>query len=274
MEINFTGSETPSDIVRAAIEWFLQKPNSIGVTIFYEHSIPKMKYEVQAGNVECVCVYRLDKMLESFYIDAARILAENVRVGFVSKGERAILLPYVAFSGMTTMLTHLVVLQAEIFLQTVEDTRMITAGMFLHSLVSRNNPQASLSRPASKVIQGWIDDLVAALVKKKRDYLVGFMNTQRLLHIPTSVGRPPGSTKSAEKKAQDKAEFESKIEQAVRALFHTLSRKPFKYEVAEALGIGGRSSKGSDSRINSFNNKLTRLGIDYPAIIERLNLHE
>ena len=111
-------------------------------------------------------------------------------------------------------------------------------------------------------------------MKKKRDFLVKFANSQPLMNIPTKAGRPLGTTKPEEKKAEEKAEFESKLEETIKALYHTLGRVPFKYEVAEALNIGGQSAKGSDSRINSLNNKLKRLDIDYPALISRLNLHE
>ncbi len=119
-----------------------------------------------------------------------------------------------------------------------------------------------------------IDKAVKRVSDKKQGMLVYYLSHLPFILAKSKVGRPSGSKKPERKKKQDKAEFESKIEKTVRALFHTLGRKPFKYEVAEALGIGGLSSTGSDSRINSFNNKLTRLGIDYPAMIKRLNLHE
>jgi hypothetical protein len=270
-DITFTGSETPSEIANAAIEWFLREPNSIGISIFYEDSIPKMKYELQAGPVECVCVYRLDKMLESFYSDAAQILDENVSAGFVTSGQRAILLPYIAFSGMTVILTHLVVLQAGIFLQTAEDARMLTAGLFLHSLVSQNNPQASLSRPASKVIQKWIDKLVATVTKKKRDYLVGFMNSQRLLQIPTSVGRPPGTKKPEQKKREDAALFAEEVEAAIRKLYIAGGKVPTKTAVAKYLRIGGMSPAGSNTSLGTFRAKLKRLSLDYNEIAEKVN---
>jgi hypothetical protein len=175
---------------------------------------------------------------------------------------------------MTNILQRLLILQAQVFLETADEAKLTVSAMFLHSLVSQSKHKTSLGRSASKVIQGWIDDAVAATMKRKRDFLVGYMNTHPLLHIPTGVGRPKGSTKSEEKKHRDKAEFENKIEQAIKDLYAKTGKIPTKTAVAEALGIGGINPKGTDSRINSFNNKLARLGIDYPAIIKRLNLHE
>jgi len=266
----FTGSESPADIARAAIEWFSRKPNSPSVTIFYENSIPKMKYEFQGGDIDCVCVFRLDKMLESFYSDAERIFAENVRVGFVNSIEQAILLPYIAFSGMTTMLNRLVGLQAELFLETFEETTMLTAGTFLHSLVAQSSRKSSLGRPASKVIQKWINGLVAASIKKKRDFLVGFMNTQPLLNIPTSAGRPTGSTKSEAQTRKDAAEFEQKIEDAIRELYSETGKPPTKTDVARFLKPGVNPKTGTDSRLSVFTKKCKHLKIDFDAIVTRV----
>jgi hypothetical protein len=270
----FTGSESPADVARAAIEWFAQQPHDADFTIFYDNSIPKMRYKFDADWVEFECVYRLDRMLESFYSDAEQIFDQNAKANFIEAELRPILVPVIAFAGMTAILSRVLILQGQMFLEMFDEIRVTTSGMFLHSLVTQSPHRASLSRGASKVIQDWIDKAVEIAMKKKRDFLVGYMNIHPLINIPTGVGRPKGSRKSEEKKAKEKAEFESTIQQTVKTLFYSLGREPFKYEVAEALGIGGINPKGTDSRINSFNNKLARLGIDYPAIISRLNLHE
>jgi hypothetical protein len=96
-----------------------------------------------------------------------------------------------------------------------------------------------------------------------------------LLRIPTKAGRPLGATKPKEKKAEEVVQFERKIEETVRALFAATGKVPTKTAVAEALGMGGVNRQtGSDSRLNSLNNKLRTLRIDYAAIIQRLRLHE
>jgi hypothetical protein len=268
-DLTFTGSETANDIARVAIEWFSRKPNSPSVTIFYENSIPKLKYEFQGGDVECVCIFRLDKMLESFYSDAEQIFAENVRAGYINATERSILLPYIAFSGMTAMIIRLIGLQAELFIETFEDTAMITAGAVLHSLVAQSEHKASLSRPASKIIQGWIDERVAASMKKKRDFLVGFMNTQPFLHIPTGAGRPPGSKKPEEQKAREAIEFAQQVQEVIARLRFEKGEKPTKTAVAKALGLGGLSLKtGVDSSLGVFNKKLKRLKLDYDELAD------
>jgi hypothetical protein len=95
----FNGSESAADIARATIEWFAQQPHAAGYTIFYENSIPKMRYEFDGGWVEFVCVYRLDELLESFYVEAERIFDEHVRINLVEAELRGLLIPYIGHRG-------------------------------------------------------------------------------------------------------------------------------------------------------------------------------
>jgi hypothetical protein len=265
----FDGSESAADIAKAAIDWFAQQPHQANFTVFYEGSIPKMKYELQAGDVDFVCVYRLDKILEAFYPDAERIIDANARAGYIEAELRGILLPYIAFGGMTTILSRLLILQAQIFLEVADEAKLTTAGVFLHSMVTQSAHKASLGRAASKVIQRWINDAVSATMKKKRDFLVGYMNTNRLLHIPTGAGRPPGTTKPEEQKAREAIEFAQQVQEVIARLRFEKSEKPTKTAVAKALGLGGLSLKtGVDSSLGVFNKKLKRLKLDYDELAD------
>lgn len=73
------------------------------------------------------------------------------------------------------------------------------------------------------------------------------------------------------KRNQEAAEFEKRIERAIRKLFTATGKRkmPTKTRVAEELGIGGEGT-----RLNAFNNKLRRDGIDYAAIAARVKLHK
>jgi hypothetical protein len=78
--------------------------------------------------------------------------------------------------------------------------------------------------------------------------------------MPSSrAGRPLGSKKPDEKKAQDAAEFEQKIEEAIRALRSTTGTMPRKTAVAKYVRIGGMSPAGSNTSLGTFNAKLKRL---------------
>jgi hypothetical protein len=87
----------------------------------------------------------------------------------------------------------------------------------------------------------------------------------------TSKGRPLGSTKSPEEKAQAAAEFKKKVEDAIRRLRSESGMFPTKTAVAKELGIGGLSPRtGTDSSLTSFNNKLKRLELDYNEIVDEI----
>jgi len=108
-EHEFTGSESPADIVKAAIESFARQPHPAHYTVFYENSIPKLKYEFQGGDIDFACIYRLDLMLASFYPEAERIFDEANAAGFVETSLREYLVPVIAFVGMTNMLNRLLI---------------------------------------------------------------------------------------------------------------------------------------------------------------------
>lgn len=165
------------------------------------------------------------------------------------------------------------------FLESEDEARFIAKTILIQSLTkiySKPEKQDAAGRSLSLATRETLDEVIEAAVKRRRDDLAGFLNQLPLLIVPMGEGRPPGSKKPLEKKQREKAEFEKKIEETIRALFETNGNKmPTKTAVAEALGVGGVSPRrGGDSRLNSFNNKLNRLEIDYAAIIQRLDLHE
>jgi hypothetical protein len=266
----FDGSESPAEIAKAAIEWFSKQPHEAGFTILYKDSIPLMRYELDVGDVGFVCLYRLDMMLEAFYEDAEKIFDENVKIIPIEPELRTILLPHIAFTGMTIMLGRLLNLQAQIFLENADEARLITSGVFLHSLVSQSEHKTA-GRTASKIVKRLIDESLARIAKKKRDYLVGFVNSQRLLHIPTSRGRPLGTTKSEEKRQAEAAQFEQLIEDAIRSVISS-GQTLTKTAVAKLLCGGVNPKTGTDSSLSVFGSKLRRLKIDYPAIVERVQV--
>lgn len=266
----FDGSESPADIAKAAIEWFVQKPHKSNYAIFYTNSIPMMKYELRADWLSAVCVYRLDKILESFYADAEKIFDKNVEADLVDTSARSVLVAYIAFVGMSAILQRLLILQSQIFLETIDDAELITSGIVLHSLVEQYKTDSSISRVISKQIQEWIDSSVSAVTEKKRDFLVGYMNTQPLINIPTGVGRPLGSKKSEEKKREEAAQFEKGVETVIRDYYTKHGKRPTKTAVAKALNIGGLTKEGYNTSLPIFSRKLKNLGVDYNAIVEKV----
>lgn len=80
--------------------------------------------------------------------------------------------------------------------------------------------------------------------------------------LPFAPGKPPGKTKPAEEKEQERQKFEAELEE-VLTRFVKGGRFP-KVAVARAMGCGGQSPKtGNDTSLQTFNKKLSRLGINY-----------
>lgn len=92
----------------------------------------------------------------------------------------------------------------------------------------------------------------------------------QLPHLTTQGPGRPAVTALARELEQQK--YSEQIEGVYRRLRDQLRRKPKKIEVADALGAGGISFQtGRDTRLNTFNNKLKRLGIDYSSLIAQVD---
>lgn len=107
--------------------------------------------------------------------------------------------------------------------------------------------------------------VAATVLEAKRQHL-----RKKLKAEPTKQGRPKGTVKPLSQKERESLEFGTKIEETMRMLLTREGKLPTKTAVAKALGIGGRSPKGSDTHLNAFNNKLARNNVDYDAICERV----
>ena len=263
---DFTGGESPDDIVKAAVDEFSLRNKVQHFTVFYENSIPKMRYEFAGGPLEFSCVYRLDIMLLPFF-ERAKDIYDNLGSSFFDPSLRDVVIRYIAYTGMLYMLSNLPVLQLSIFGDNMGENQLLAQSIFLNLLVNRTPPakKGTVGRAASKQIKKWISEYVSIVANRRQDYLVGFLNRQPLLNIPTSVGRPVGTTKPEEKKQQESAEFAAIVEATIRTLYVASGTMPTKTAVAEALNIGS-----PEYRLTSFINKLTRLQIDYQAICDRV----
>ena len=153
---------------------------------------------------------------------------------------------------------------------------MTSRGLFVQSFLRTYYSQDVLKarKAASATVKGWIDKLVKNTAKKKRDYLIAFMNAQPLLRIQ-GIGRPVGSTKPIEQKTREAEQYRQDVKAAIQSLVTIPGKAPKKTDVAKALNIGGHNPKtGTYSYLNAFRNKLVRLGIDYGEILAELGLNK
>ena len=165
-------------------------------------------------------------------------------------------------------------LQLTMFDENFHETVFLTAGALIQGVTEAHQQHASgkaVKKEANAGIRKLLDNTMDITTKKRRELLVTLLNSLPSFHIPTGPGRPQGSTKPAEKKAQEASEFEKIVEGAIQTLLSAKGAMPTKTAVAKHLRIGGLSAKtGIDSSLSAFRNKLKRLGVDYDAIVARV----
>jgi hypothetical protein len=112
-------------------------------------------------------------------------------------------------------------------------------------------------------------------MRKKRDYLIQIINAQPLLRIQ-GVGRPLGSTKPPEQKAEEAEKFRQDVIEAIQGLVTIPGKAPRKTDVAKRLGVGGENPKTGNppTYLPALRNKLLRYGIDYDSILTELGLNK
>ncbi|HEV3471320.1 MAG TPA: hypothetical protein VG148_18490 [Pyrinomonadaceae bacterium] len=282
----FTGDESPADIVRVVLEDFSRRQESTPLgahaTIIYQDGLPFLILQaiVKDDLGEFACQYRLDKMLINLFPECERLFDEANAAGLfgeVAEQERKKTVRHLAYYAMHMMLTRLILLQLVLFDENFNETMVLTAGT-LFSTFAQSYQQAgseTAGRVASKSTQEMIDRAVDSVAKRRRELLLTLINNLPAMYIPMGRGRPPGSTKPAEQKAREAAEFEQEIEKVIRRLISPDGAMPTKTAVAKALGIGGLNPRtGTDSSLTAFRNKLDRLNVDYDAIVERVRLNK
>ncbi|MEK6278909.1 MAG: hypothetical protein AABN95_00995 [Acidobacteriota bacterium] len=112
-----------------------------------------------------------------------------------------------------------------------------------------------------------IEKAVTRTANKKRRQLQEHIEGLPHLITKTRLGAPP---KSSAQRQQDRAAYTARIEAAYRKLRIETGQRPTKRSVAGELGEGGLSASGGDSRLNAFNVKLGRRGINYNELLERI----
>jgi hypothetical protein len=273
MRVDFTGAESPTDVLNAVVADFSLPP----AEIVHEDGVAYLAIQSDIPT-DYTSRYRLDKLLLPVFSRCEAALDHNVSIGFVQAEARDYLARVLAYVAMTNFLTLLVVRHVSMFRELDKESNFIADTILFQSLTkahSKPHTQDKVSRTLSSAVRQALDNLVKGFSKERRNSLAEYLNRLPLLIVPMGEGRPPGSKKPEEKKQREAVAFEKKIEEAILNLFEAKGTLPTKTEVAEALGMGGvNPRKGTDSRLNTFNNKLANLKIDYAAIIQRLDLHK
>lgn len=276
MPANFTGAESPTEVLNAVLADF-SMPSA---QIVYEDGNPYLTVEHNTPT-EYVCKYRLDTLLLPLFPQCEALYDHYLSMGYALASARDMLLRTLAYVAMANMLSRLVLFHPQMFMEVDDEAGFIAETILIQSLTKtystygKPENEDKVARSLSLSVRRTLDKVIDEGVKRRRGYLAGFLNQLPLLTVPMGEGRPPGSKKPLEAKQREKAEFEKRIEETIRDLYKKDGKMPTKTAVAEALGMGGvNPRRGGDTRLNSFNNKLGRLKIDYEAIVQRLDLHE
>lgn len=279
---DFTGDESVEDILKIVLEEFSSDPHldalKLSAKIIYDESLPFLRLQATVRNDlgEFVCYYRLDKMLANVFPECERLYdeaAQHCLFGEPTEEGRKVTIRVIVHYSMNMMLRRLMLLQMTMFQDNFDDTMFLAAGTLFAAIGQAYEPHVNVAKRETNVaVRAMLDNRLEDATKKKRELLVTLLNTHPMFNIPKGVGRPQGSTKPAEKKAQEARDFEQKIEETIRASLTATGKMPTKTAVAKALGIGGLSPSGTDSSLSVFGKKLKRLDIDYNAIIERVKL--
>jgi hypothetical protein len=115
-----------------------------------------------------------------------------------------------------------------------------------------------------------IEKAAERVANRKREFLRDSIQDLPFVITKTRRGAVP---KSLTVREREREEFTAKIESAYRTRRELTGKKPTKKSVAEQLRMGGVNPRtGTDSRLNTFNTKLKRLGVNYDAIAARIEV--
>jgi hypothetical protein len=279
----FTGTESPADI----LSLLLESLSSGGIVptlrenakIIYEGVIPILRFEAQVKDDlgEFVCFYRLDKMTANVFSECESIFDQAAEAGLFGKIdslERDKTVRHLAYYAMNVMIHRLMLLQMAMFEENFSETMCLTACSLFSIFVDtyQKAGHADVAKIAKDSARTLLDATVDTAAKKRRELLVKVLNGLPSMHIPTSVGRPLGTTKPENVKAKEAAEFEKKVEETIQNLLKSRGKMPTKTAVAKALNIGSLTKEGNNTSLTVFGRKIKRLKIDYDAIVERVKL--
>jgi hypothetical protein len=265
MLTDFKGDETASDVLRAVLDDFSLSDSRI----VYENDIP---YLVTAYEELFEAKFRVDRMLLDAFPRCVQLCDLYAERGILKSEDRSVMARSLAYVCMTAMLIRMTVLEHKLFHENAEDDAFVAPAILLHNIarVYEHPETPSLKTALRTTIQKNLTTRLRVANKDKREYLTGFLNSLPLIELPTSAGRPVGSTKPEEKKREEAMRFRVEIEAAIKKLFIAHGKMPTKTAVAQLLQSGGVNPKtGTDSRLSVFTTKLKRMKLDYDEIAKQ-----
>ena len=163
---------------------------------------------------------------------------------------------------------HLIAFMQQRLIECIEET-MHECGIITESLMAAALAEGLIKTglPATADARGEIEKAAERTANRTRERLL--KHIQGLPHLITKTRRGAPAKSDAERQ-RDRVAYSAKIEAAYSKLRLEQGKRPTKSSVAAELREGGRNVAGGDSRLNAFNVKLGRLGINYNELREKI----
>jgi SpoVK/Ycf46/Vps4 family AAA+-type ATPase len=271
-----SGQESVSEILDLALAQFSSdQQHNPTVAIVIRNGAPHLAFEATLKDNlgEFVYLYRLDELAQLAFAECEAMydaFSKSVR----SVGTREILVRTLTLNTLNSMLRGLVCNQIVIAKETFDEALLITSSILFKvtaAAYKETDIGAEMEKACKDAVAKNLKETIKESSQRKRKYLISQLNAPPSLMF-SAIGRPRGTKKKQSEIERDKADFIKKIVETYKALLSKDGKSPTKTKVARELAVGGLNPKtGIDSSLNSFNNKLKRLGIDYAAIVKKLH---
>jgi hypothetical protein len=178
---------------------------------------------------------------------------------------KAGLVDTIAGTASLYLLAHLTARMGEAIQEAIRDSDLMAQSVIGASIGTIFN-KLGIGGTSDAVDE--IEIAAQRVAKTKRDLLRGHLKEMPHMVVQRGRGRKP---KSAAEREHERQEYSARLEGVYRARRLKEGKQPTKVSVAGELGEGGvNPKKGSDTRLNAFNLKLARLGINYDEIVNKV----
>ena len=183
-------------------------------------------------------------------------------------GDRNQIIREMAFVAALQMVGEIFPNLIQLIRDSFRDARMIAEGALISIIASSPDADDEALIYANTDMTDAIEEAVREISNRKRKILQDFLNGAPYVIASRNPGR---KRKTVFQVKQEADQYSSAVEAAYRAERLAVGKKPTKISVATRLKEGGVDpTRGSDTRLNAFNLKLARYGINYEQIATKV----
>src|SRR5260221_377068 len=182
MSDSFSREESFAHVLKIVLETDFSsdeiKLGNTSATIVYQDDIPFLRFQAQVKNElgECVCYYRLDKMLALVFSECEATCRDAHERGYFGICDEIALqrtVRHVARYAMNMMLRRLMLLQLAMFQENFDDTMFLTVGILLRGIsraFQEHENSELINQEANAGIRTLLEKTIEMATKRKRDF--------------------------------------------------------------------------------------------------------